>query len=123
MSYSMKYNSENNCIMASMEGRIDQNTVKEFALNIVEATKKHNCRKILNDIRKVNLNLSTIEIYELPKKIKEAGLEQFTKRALVVGNNFEDVAFFETVSFNQAQNVKIFRDPEAALEWLKSTKY
>ncbi len=120
MSYTIRYDPENDCIMASMEGDMDLNKLREFAKILTQEMEKNNCYKIFNDVRKINVKLSTTEIYNLPKIIMEWGLKPFCKRALVVANDFNDIAFFETVSVNQLQNVKIFRDSDDAIKWLKS---
>jgi hypothetical protein len=115
----MCYDQENECIMASMEGDVDMNLLREFVKSMTQELENNNCNKMLNDVRKINLKLSTLEIYNLPKFIMEAGIKQTCKRALVVNNDFDDVSFFETVSLNQAQYVKIFQDPDEALSWLR----
>lgn len=119
MPFSVRYDSNNKCLMASMEGEIDIKTIQEFAKEVVQKAKKHNCKKMLNDVRNINIKLSTVDIYSLPKYAYESGVDMVYKRALVASNDFDDVAFFETVSVNKAQNVRVFRNPEDALEWLQ----
>lgn len=72
------------------------------------------------------MKLSTIEIYDLPTYISEAGLDRLCKRALIVSQDFEDYKFFENVSSNHGHLVKvfsdsdefsIFRNTEEAEEW------
>ncbi len=120
MSYTIRYDPENDCIMASMEGDMDLNKLKEFAKIAIQEIEKNNCNKVFNDVRDIHLQLSLTDIYDLPNMILAAGLKRSCKRALVVANDFNDIAFFETVSLNQAQYVKIFRDPDDAIRWLKS---
>ena len=127
MSYNVYYDSERDCVFASMEGDIDINEVKEFAQEVVKQTTAHDCRRLLNDLRKANFKLSTIEIYDLPTYISDAGLNRLCKRALIVSQNFEDYKFFENVSSNHGHLLKIFTDSdefsifrkvEKAEEWL-----
>lgn len=119
MTYTIQYDPENNCIMASMKGDVSLKKFKEFVNILKQKIEKYNCNKIFNDVRKINSKLSTFEIYYLPKEIKKAGINEFCKRALVVANDLKDIEFFETVCVNNGQCVKIFRDPDDAIEWLR----
>jgi hypothetical protein len=127
MSYNVYYDSEHDCIFASMEGEINIEQVKDFAQEIAKLTSEHNCRRLINDLRKANVKLSTMEIYELPTYLSNAGLDPLCKRALIVSQDFDDYLFFENVSRNQGHLVEaftdsekfsIFRNLETAKEWL-----
>jgi hypothetical protein len=78
-------------------------------------------------MRKAKLKLSTMEIYDLPIYIEEAGLDITCRRAAIVSQDFDDYRFFENVSRNRGHFVEIFsnsekfglfRDIEKAKEWL-----
>jgi uncharacterized protein (UPF0264 family) len=120
MSYTIQYDMKNKYVNVSIEGEFNLEQAREFAEKIVQEIKRHDCNKILNDVRNIDLRLSTLDIYSLPKIAIEAGLDRFCRRALIASSEFNDIAFFETVSQNQAHNVKIFRSREDALEWLLS---
>ncbi|MHC4243534.1 MAG: hypothetical protein ACYS3N_16910 [Planctomycetota bacterium] len=112
MSYNVYYDSERDCVFASMEGDIDIKQAKEFAHEATKLISAHNCRRLLNDLRKANMKLSTIEIYDLPTYISDAGLDRLCKRALVVSQDFEDYKFFENVSSNHGHLVEVFADSD-----------
>jgi hypothetical protein len=50
--------------------------------------------------------------------VEDAGLRPDCLRAIVVAKDLDDYAFFELVSKNQGQRVKIFKDIDEAKRWL-----
>ena len=50
---------------------------------------------------------------------KKAGVSQFTRRAIVVGNRSTEFHFLETVFINQGHQVRMFAKIEDAKEWLQ----
>jgi hypothetical protein len=127
MPFSVRYDPESDCVFASIEGEIDLQTAKEFGEAVVEQTAAHNCRRLLNDLRKAKVKLSTLEIYDLPALIEKVGLDRRCKRALVVSRDFEDYIFFRNVSshsghiveiFGDSDKFSIFRTPDRAKKWL-----
>src|SRR2546422_10482548 len=93
------------------------------ATEVVRIAKEQNCNLILGDYREASLRLSTMEIYKLPDMISEiaaaAGLDANRfKRAAIIANDFSDFSFFETVTVNALQKVKLFRAVDEAREWL-----
>jgi hypothetical protein len=77
----------------------------------------------LSDYRDATFELSTLEIYDIPYVLSyivtSEGLRpsQF-KRAIVVVKSFHDYHFFETVTLNAGQNIRLFPDTEEAKKWL-----
>ncbi|MHC4728406.1 MAG: hypothetical protein ACYS17_14390 [Planctomycetota bacterium] len=127
MSFNVYYDSERDCVFVSIEGDFDIEQAKQLAQVAVKQINTHNCKRLINDLRRANLKFSTIEIYELPTYLLNAGLDQLCKRALIVSKDFDDFRFFENVSFNNGHLVKVFVDSdessnfesaEKAKEWL-----
>ncbi|MHC4532978.1 MAG: hypothetical protein ACYS6K_03410 [Planctomycetota bacterium] len=112
MSFNVYYDSERNCVFVSIEGDFDMEQAKELAQEAVKQATAHNCKRLLNDLRKANVKLSTIEIYDLPAYISDAGLDRLCKRALIVSQDFDDYKFFENVSSNQGHLVEVFADSD-----------
>ncbi len=118
MPFEVKYDKDTACLMAKMTGTIDEQFVNDLIAAMIPILKKYKCTRILNDAREANTILSTINIYEIPKKISEAGFSPLTRRAMVVSEPVHDIIFYETVSKNQAQLVRIFTDYDDALKWV-----
>jgi hypothetical protein len=126
MSVSITYEENGGYIIISGEGQITADTIREFALPLMNAVNEHNCHKILEDYRKVDLKLGTLEImvtqkfqmdfikrtYKTPILLKRAML---TKDGPI---DKGDLRFFETVNVNRGQFVKLFNDYDKAVEWL-----
>ena len=123
MSHTISYNSESHVIEIKVRGKLTSDEVREITSEITQIAVAKNCLLCLTDFRKAKLNLSTVELYELPKIISNmvasAGLDiRGFKRALLVANDSKDFGFFETATFNQAQNAKLFKSIDEARKWL-----
>jgi len=134
MAYKVIYNPDEDCVHASIEGDVDLAMAQRYAKEIIKQLRAHHCLRVLNDMRKASIKLSTVDIYELPAWIEEAceeaGVNRFLKRALLVSRDFNDYKFFETVSRNHGHLLAVFADPEkthifrdiaTAREWLGLT--
>lgn len=120
--FTVGYDAENHIVCGNITGDVDHDLVNKFAEEICRICEEHDCDYLLNDWRNTNLKFSTVDIYSIPQLLLKVGLRLSCKRALVVGSDFEDWAFFETVSRNRGQNVKVFKDYEEAKKWLLDKK-
>jgi len=118
MAYQLSYESNIDCIVVRMDGKIDLKVVKQFVGDLARLSEEHGCKRILNDARGVSLNLSATDILRIPKFVSEAGLKSCCRRAVVVSGYFKDASLFETVSRDYEQDVMVFRDVEQAKHWL-----
>jgi len=90
---------------------------------VLQLAKEKACHRVLNDLREAKLKLSMIDVYNLPKLHSESGstlgMEVLKFKLAVVVSSGEKLAyFFETVTRNRMQNVKVFYDDESARQWL-----
>ena len=97
--------------------------VRNATVDVVQMAKDRGCFRILNDMREAKLKLSMLELYNLPKVLSEiaatAGLQVYQfKRALITRDDAKLLPFFENVSRNRLQNVRLFHDVESARQWL-----
>jgi len=125
MKYQFEYDSEAKILSGIVEGSFSFGDAEEYIAVVVEKTKEYRCNLILTDMRKSNLALSTMDIYELPKLagkfFQSAGYHHhLLKRALVIADNEKDFKFFETVTANNGQRNKLFMNIEEARKWLLS---
>jgi hypothetical protein len=127
MAYEVVYNPDENCVHGYIEGKVDLEMVQQYGRVIIEQLSAHNCLRFLNDMRNASITLSTMDIYDLPAWIEEAGLNRMCKRALLVSRDFDDYKFFQSVSrnhghllevFADSSKTRIFRDLAKAREWL-----
>ena len=135
MAYKVIYDADEDCVHASIEGGVDLATVQQYAREIIRHLRAHQCLRLLNDMRRASIGLSTMDLYELPawieERMEEAGVSRACKRALLVSKDFNDYQFYETVSrnhghllevFADAKITGVFRDIAKADEWLGLTK-
>lgn len=118
MLYEFKYDTDSKCLMTKMCGVLNTLAVTEHIAKVAKLAEEYNCSLILNDWRKVVLQMSTIEIYDIPKLVRNAGVSCSMKRAYLVHEVGILYNFFETVSVNQYQQVRLFTDFDNAATWL-----
>jgi len=122
MPYSVEYNPLG-IISIKVQGELTMTMVRDFTVEAVHLTKERYCFRVLTDLQEANLKLSMVEVYGLPNLTAEiasmAGLQVYQfKRALVVLHDEKLAPFFENVSRNRHQNVRLFHDVESARQWL-----
>jgi hypothetical protein len=123
MPYTLIYN-PNSCIIESrIYGDFTLEEIREAVPKFAELIKNNNCRLILTDYRDANIKFSTTEIYNMPgvlaKVFGASGINVFRlKSAFITAKRDKDPVFFETVTINQGQTMRIFDDIEEARNWL-----
>jgi hypothetical protein len=118
MPFTVSYSKQKDYIVIVVEGELDLTLLQNMAAEVSKIIKRKGCNRILNDLRNAKPAKRIIDIYNMPKTAKRAGVTQDCKRALVVGNRGSDFQFLETVFVNQGHQVRKFEDIEAAEEWL-----
>jgi len=105
-----------------MFGPLNAAELPKFASDASAFLHEHGCTRILNDLREVDLELSTVDIYDIPNLVAGSGIERSVKRAVVFSRDVGDYQFFETVSVNQGQFVRVFEDFDVAVTWLRGNE-
>ena len=123
MPYKVTYNLETHIVESEIYGILSLDEAIELIENIGQACAKNNCPLCLSDYRGATLNLSAFELYDIPKKLTNIlgslGLSAHKiKRAIVVPENLNDFRFYETVTLNNGQRIKMFKDIREAQNWL-----
>lgn len=119
MEYDLEYDEGLGVIVGRLHGELDAAGARSMASDLVQLVREHDCQLFLNDLRDANITRSTLEIYSIPRVVKEVGVPGGMRRALVVGGITDDFDFFETASLNAGNLIKLFTDPDEALAWLK----
>lgn len=126
MPYTIIHDPREHWIETRLWGVIGPAEAQALVTAIVEACAAADCVLCLTDYRDAQLRLSTLDIYRIPAKVAEAaaaahGLPwQRLKRALLVRESqLADLSFFETVTVNNNQKVRLFLDAEQARQWLR----
>lgn len=119
MYFELKYDEDLDIIRGRLQGMLDAAVAKSVANELAQLVRKHGCHRFLNDLREAQVTSSTLDLYSIPRVVKEAGVPGGLKRALVVAEITSDFDFLETTSVNAGNQLKLFTDPDAALAWLK----
>jgi sulfur relay (sulfurtransferase) DsrF/TusC family protein len=125
MPYSIEYDPQG-IVNVKVQGSLTMAVILEYAPGVAQLVKEQDCPRILSDLREAELKLSMLEIYSLPRLFAEIAslqdLQMHTLRqAVVIAPGEPLFHFFETVSRNRVQSVKIFYDDESARQWLLNT--
>ena len=123
MTHTVTYNPRLGVIETIAHGKLTLREAKEIIFEIARMALEQNCFLCLSDYQEATIDMSTLQIHDLPKVLSKMvtslGLRpgQF-KRAIVVKKSFADFHFFETVTLNAGQNIRLFQDPDEAKKWL-----
>jgi len=122
MPYSVKYDTETNCIYISVEGQLNLSLFDNMAAEVSRCINENNCKRILNDMRHARPAKSVVDIYNMPRLALKAGVVRVVRRALVVSEPMSEYRFLETVFVNQGNIVQLFNNINDAKRWLFSEK-
>ena len=125
MAHKTIFNVETGIIETKYQGIVTFNEVKEVVSESITLSEENKRYLWLADYSEATLNLSTMEIYDLPKLILEAATSLnivafHIKRAIVIIRDKANYEFAEIVSKNRGQNIDLFDDIEKARKWLRN---
>ena len=120
MPHEFSYDADTGVLTARVSGIVDKSLVKQIADDMHAETVKHKCTRFLNDYRTAYIDLSTLDVFGLPKLIESMGTDPTSRHAIVVKGMSPILRFFETVTRNRGENVRIFTGMDQARAWLVS---
>ena len=126
MDWSVYYLEQDGLVFAKTSGFINWEKNKRLSEEVLSTGRKHGAGRFLIDHRDGVLNLSILEIDDVPKMFKEIGLCPADKMAILCkpdSSHGSEFVFFQNVSQLASLQVKIFTDKEHALDWLKSESF
>jgi hypothetical protein len=118
MPYQIHFDEDSQYIMVIVTEQLELHLMEQMAKDVAKIVQETGVRVVLNDLRNAKPPESTLDVYNMPKMAQRAGVSQFCKRALVVGNKGTDFHFLETVFINQGHQVRMFTEIEDAKKWL-----
>ena len=120
--WSIRPMEEEAAVCVTTDGIMDAPGINAMAADMLAAGQRLGFDKYLLDHRRMQPDVSTAAIYQMPKRLEAVGLTRRLMIALVYdpqATRREDFEFFETVALNQGFTVKLFTDREEALGWLR----
>ena len=123
MPHKVTYNLETHIVESEIYGDLSLDESIELISDIAQACAENNCSLCLSDYRGATLNLSVLELYDIPKTLTNIldslGLSaNKIERAIVVPESIKNFRFYETVTLNNGQKIKLFQDINEAQKWL-----
>lgn len=115
----IRYDKVLNCLHGVMEGTLDLPAIEDYVAQVVQLAEAYDCTCILSDLRRVDLALSILEIYELPALMERMGFGRPWRGALVISGNVEEFRFLETVAQNQGFRLRVFDTLDHAAGWIR----
>ena len=125
MAWSVDYNSDLGFIQVVYTGLVTFNEFKEATNKVLSMSKSHKENRILIDDSKLEIAVSTTEIYKLPLFYDDVKANRRSRLALILPTApqpREDVQFFVTVCRNRGWYIKGFGKRQEAIEWLVSNR-
>lgn len=118
MSHDLYHDSENDCIILRVEGKVTLDRIRRIAPEVARICEETGCSRLLNDMSETEIDIPVPELFKSPKIMEESNVPRVLKRALVVPSSFGELGFLENVSRNRGHNLMVFRDIEEARKWL-----
>jgi hypothetical protein len=122
MTYRLIIEKKSDVLWVTASGRRSPETVLGMSKDILAACVEQGVKKVLADVRGLEGRLPRLEAYDIPDKHfpKMRDRAVLTHTAVVDMEEFKNsYRFFENVSANRGFNLRIFSDPDQALDWLK----
>jgi hypothetical protein len=113
------YNKDDNIVILRVAGDMGIGELGQVALDTLEYAQQQDCFRVLGDMRRCNVTVSIIQLYQYRTNTKPDELQRL-RRALVFSELTPEARFFEDVSVNRGQPVRVFTDMDAARAWLVS---
>jgi hypothetical protein len=118
MIFDIQYDSDQDCIFATFNGRVSMSVVRDYITALLPILEETDCRRLLSDSREAEVHLTSSEIMQFPKLAAESPLTARLKRAVVATQGTSGYDLYETLSKVSGQQVRVFTTKEDALSWL-----
>lgn len=123
MGWTLTHLQEARVLVVTTSGRMNLQDLVQMASDAMVEAGVLKVRKFLIDHRRMTADVSSMDVYDLPSVIRRLGLQPSHTAAIVFAAETarpKDVTFYEDVSHELGQNVRVFTDPADALAWLGS---
>ncbi|PKN98723.1 MAG: hypothetical protein CVU42_10935 [Chloroflexi bacterium HGW-Chloroflexi-4] len=127
MNFKVTFNESTQIVESRVHCDFDWTLVETMIPEIGKHIIENGSNLIFIDFRRSKVMMSTIKIYETPRKIAEEfgkmGINaQKLRRAILIKPGQKDFDFLESVTSNNAQILKLFYEEELAMQWLISLR-
>ena len=123
MSFKVTLSEDGTYVICKITGPLTAEIARESMIELDRMCRAHNIKRVLNDVREVSNVLNVTRNYEFAyKDMVELGIQRDVFGAILTAPEDSSHDFVETVARNAGYNVRVFRDENAAVNWLKSER-
>lgn len=125
MSHHIEHDPKDNLIIVTVQGKKELLDLVTLGMDIARLVKKSGCTVLLIDIREADLLLSLLDVNVFLgaafKTIHAFGIDFYALRQALLAREDQTIPpLLETIGTEHGLKVKVFRDREEALPWLKN---
>ncbi|MGA2171638.1 MAG: hypothetical protein ABSG82_01315 [Sedimentisphaerales bacterium] len=123
MEWKIDYLEQDGIVRMKTSGPATFDHNKKMSEEALALAHKNGSNRFLVDHRDLEHGLSTLQVDDMPRMLKQIGVTPEDRIAIVfnptspISNAFQ---FFRNSAFIQSLQVRIFIDPDEAITWLKS---
>ncbi len=125
MAWTITYSAGERVLTITTSGVLTPSALADMVRDALAEGRRRGVHRYLVDHRQVTLAVTTLDLYEWPKRMMELGVSHEDRVAIVIRENSAqraDFDFAETRAFNAGFRHKTFTDPTVALRWLTQRK-
>ena len=105
-------------LLITLSGTIDYTSAYDITEEAIRIAAAHDLKRFLYNLRSTQLDMTTIELYSLPRKFPSS---RFHRIAALIGENEEmsdDMRFLENVERNIGIEMQLCTNEKEAFDWL-----
>jgi hypothetical protein len=125
MEWTTDYREKDKIVCVKTSGLMDWGHHKKFCEELFPFARRHGSHRFLVDHQDIKVTFSLLQLDDLPKLLKEVGLEPEDKIAVLYNpswNNNSNFSFFKNLTIIGSLQLQFFTDNDVAIAWLKSEK-
>ncbi|MDY6824365.1 MAG: STAS/SEC14 domain-containing protein [Thermodesulfobacteriota bacterium] len=120
MDYEVSVSSCNTYVCCRVKGDFTAEEARIFTMDAENLSREKGIKRFLFDMRRGRNASSIFRNYEYAyNDMHEMGVTRSARSAMLVGPEDKSHDFVETVCQNAGYNVRLFRDEQEAIEWLR----
>ncbi|MDA0745358.1 MAG: STAS/SEC14 domain-containing protein [bacterium] len=118
MSFRIEVDEVFQVVRVEASGDLNPDVGLQIAGEATAVAEPHGIKRFLYDFREMVPRSIAAEVYQLPSRMGEAGMDRSQKIAVVYTGDEERFRYFETVVRNAGFEVFLFTDIDDAMQWL-----
>ena len=121
MKWQIEYRQDVEIISTEISGTVTLEGIKKVSAELVEFAKQKVANRFITKFCDISQDISIVEIYNLPKIMRDLGIKNSDRIAIVYPTDSplkSLFAFFDTRCFNSSLDMKVFSNFDKGYDWL-----